>query len=188
MPIASILATVAAYVVIAVLLLSLNLASRWQWWIKGVAIVVTGAFFVFTFLAINALLGWPSSAQPPERFNVVHTHIVEPDNFTGDEGAIYLWVEELDEDNFIIGQPRSYRLPYIEEVADVVEEAQDMLDNGEEVQGETQPPPEDEGEAREGQEPGERGAGGEGQTYYPVEFTLIFNDLPAVNLPDKGAL
>ena len=36
---------VASYVLIAVLLLSLNLASRWHWGIKAAAIVITTGFF-----------------------------------------------------------------------------------------------------------------------------------------------
>lgn len=189
-PLQTILATVAVYVVVAILLLSLNLTSRWRWWIKGGSIVLTGGFVIASYFAISSLLGWPSSANPPARFNVVHTHIVEPNEFSGDPGAIYLWLEELDEDNVIVGEPRNYRLPYIDQLADAVEDAQDMLDNGEEVQGEF-----DEAEEQEQQEEqeqadqdGEPMAPGEGQSYYPVEFTLMFNDLPPVALPNKGAL
>lgn len=188
-PLQTILATVAVYIVIAVLLLSMNLTSRWRWWIKGGSIVLTGAFIIFSYFAISSLLGWPSSANPPERFAVVSTHIVEPNEFSDDPGAIYLWLEEIDEDNVIVGEPRSYRLPYIDNLADSVEDAQDLLDDGEQVQGEFHEAEEDENQAQQAEiEGGQPSEGGDSQTYYPVEFTLMFNDLPPVALPGKGAL
>lgn len=188
MPLPTILATVAGYVVIAVLLLSLNLTSRWRWWIKGGAIVVTGLFFFATYLSIASLLGWPAGQKRlPTNFALIATHIVEPDAFTGDDGAIYLWVEELDDENFVVGQPRAIRLAYSEPQAENVDNAQALLDQGEQVAGEVNETPQEEGEEGEGEAtaPGERVGGG---TYYPVEFTLQFNNMPAVALPDKGAL
>ena len=188
MTIGTILAIVAAYVVIAVLLLSLNLTSRWRWWIKGTAIVVTGGFFVASYFAIVSLLGWPASdVRLPSRFSLVATYVVEPNAFTGDPGAIYLWLEEIDEDNFIISEPRAFRLAYVEPLADAADDAQAMLNEGEQVQGEVR---ETEQEGEEGEaEAGTPGEGaGTGGPQYPVEFTLIFNDMPPVALPDKGAL
>jgi hypothetical protein len=189
-PLQTILATIAVYVVIAILLLSLNLTSRWRWWIKGGSIILTGAFFIASYFAISSILGWPSSANPPAKFNVVSTHIVEPNEFTGDPGAIYLWLEELDEDNVIVGEPRNYRLPYIDQLADTVDDAQDMLDEGEQVQGEFDEADQEEeqNQDQQQQQEGDPMSPGEGQSYYPVEFTLMFNDLPPVALPSKGAL
>lgn len=189
MPLGTILATVIAYVVIAILLLSLNLTSRWRWWIKGGAIIVTGGFFIASYFAIVSLLGWPSEATPPNRFSVIATHVVEPNAFTGDEGAVYLWLEELDENNVVFGQPRSYRFAYTEPLADAADGVQEKLDAGEEVQGEVAEAPEDEGDTenpadREGQPGGQ----GQGAGYVPFDFVLIFNDLPPVVLPTKGAL
>ena len=186
-PLQTILATVAVYIVIAVLLLSMNLGSRWRWWIKGGSIVLTGVFIISSYFAISSLLGWPSSANPPERFSVVSTHIVEPNEFNDDPGAIYLWLEELDIDNVIVGEPRSYRLPYVEPLADSVEDAQELLDDGEQVQGEFQESEEDTS-AQESEQEGGEPSTGEGESSYPVEFTLMFNDLPPVALPGKGAL
>jgi hypothetical protein len=188
LPLGSILATVAAYVVVALLLLSLNLTSRWQWWIKGTAIGVTGLFFVGSYFAIVSMLGWPSEARPPARFSVIATRVVEPNAFTGDPGAIYLWLEALDENNVVSGQPRSFKLVYTEPLADAAADVQDMLNAGEEVQGEVnEQEQQEENQAEEG-EGGDPGVQGQGGGYYPVEFTLIFNDLPPVVLPDKGAL
>jgi hypothetical protein len=188
LPLGTILATVAAYIVIAILLLSLNLTSRWQWWIKGSSIVVTGLFFVGSYLAIVSMLGWPSEARPPAKFSVIATRVVEPNAFTGDPGAIYLWLEALDENNVVSGQPRSFKLVYTEPLADAAADVQDMLNAGEEVQGEVNEQEQQEQNQAAENEGGEPGVEGQGGGFYPVEFTLIFNDLPPVVLPDKGAL
>jgi len=189
LPLPTILATVAGYVVLSILLLSLNLTSRWKWWIKGSAIIVTGLFFFLTYLSIASLLGWPAGlSKLPDRFALIHSHIVEPDPFTGDEGAIYLWVEELDDENFVVGQPRAIRLAYTEPQADNVDDAQGLLDQGEQVAGEVREEPQEPAneEADEEGDPRAPGAGAAGN--YVVDFVLQFNNQPAVVLPDKGAL
>ena len=52
----TVLAIAAAYVVLGVLLLSLGLASRFAWWVKAAAIVVTSVFFVEAFFATPRVL------------------------------------------------------------------------------------------------------------------------------------
>ena len=49
--------------------------------------------------------------------------IVEPHSLEGDPGAIHLWVESLDDDNFPSGVPRAYRLPYDARLAEKTEAA-----------------------------------------------------------------
>lgn len=102
---------ITAYVLIAVLLLSLNLYSNWSWKVKAGAIVITTAFFVISYLSFPPLLGWPTTQGPPERFKLVAVQVEQPDKVTGDEGAIYLWVTQI-EDLTAYGQPRAYKLPY----------------------------------------------------------------------------
>jgi hypothetical protein len=190
MPIGTIIAAVAAYIIIAVLLLSMNLFSRWRWWVKATAIVVTGAFFVASYFAIAAVRGWPSNAQLPERFSLVATRVVEPDNFTGAAGAIYMWVEELNENNVPNGRPRSYQLPYTDQLAEAADGAQALLDGGEDVQGTLDTT--DQGDQRDAPQNAEAGdqndtAGG-GGNFEPIGVNLTFNDMPAVTLPNKGPL
>ena len=115
---ATVLAISAAYVVIAVLLLSLGLASRFTWWVKAAAIVVTSVFFVEVFFATKDLLGWPRTGQLPNRFQLLWVRVVEPDRLSANPGAIYLWIEEVDDNNVPDGVPRSYRLPYSRVLAD----------------------------------------------------------------------
>ena len=123
------------YAALGVLLLGIGLAARIAWWIKAAAIVVTSAFFVVVFFATNGLLGWPARAPLPARFQLLWTRVVEPDVRTGDAGAVYLWVEETDENNVPSGTPKSYRLPYSRSLADRSDAARDEIIAGHPQQG-----------------------------------------------------
>jgi hypothetical protein len=130
-----VLAISAAYVVIGVLLLNMGLASRYAWWIKATVIVVTCGFFIEAFFATKSLLGWPGTGQLPPRFQLLWTRVVEPDPKISDPGAIYLWVEELDENNVPSGTPRSFRLRYTPPLADRSLKARDEIMAGNPQEG-----------------------------------------------------
>ncbi len=130
-----VLAISIAYVVMAVVLLCMGLTSRFAWWIKGVVIVVTSAFFIESFFATKSLLGWPGTGQLPHHFQLLWTRVVEPDPKVGDPGAIYLWVEELDENNVPSGTPRSYKLKYTPPLADQSNKARDEIMAGNPQEG-----------------------------------------------------
>jgi hypothetical protein len=130
-----VLAISIAYVVMAVLLLGMGLTSRVAWWIKGIVIVVTSAFFIEAFFATKSLLGWPGTGNLPHRFQLLWTRVVEPDPKVGDPGAIYLWVEELDDNNVPSGTPRSYKLRYTPPLADQSNKAKDEIMAGNPQEG-----------------------------------------------------
>lgn len=132
---AVVIAISVAYVVMAVLLLSMGLTSRFAWWIKAVVIVIASGFFVETFYATNSLLGWPGTGQLPHRFQLLWTRVVEPDPKMSDPGAIYLWVEELDDNNVPSGTPRSYKLRYTPPLADRSNKARDDIMAGNPQEG-----------------------------------------------------
>jgi len=123
------------YAALGVLLLGLGLEARLAWWIKAAAIVVTSAFFVVVFFATNGLLGWSARGPLPARFQLLWTRVVEPDVRSGDAGAVYLWVEETDENNVPSGTPNSYRLPYSRALADRSIAARDEIIAGHPQQG-----------------------------------------------------
>ena len=131
----TVLAISAAYVVICVLLLTLGLSSRLAWWVKAAAIVVTSLFFVEVFFATKGLLGWPRAGQLPARFQLLWVRVVEPDLKSANPGAIYLWIEEVDENNVPDGVPRSYQLPYSRPLADRASKARDEIMSGKPQQG-----------------------------------------------------
>ena len=120
---------VAAYVLIALLLLSINLYSNWSWRVKAVSIVVTTLLYVVTYLSLPPLLGWPTRAQPPERFRLIAADVVQPDKSTGAKGMIYLWLKDLD-DFSGRNQPRAYKLAYSSELHEIVIKAKSKLNKG----------------------------------------------------------
>jgi hypothetical protein len=61
--------------------------------------------------------------------------VVEPDRKISDAGAIYLWVEELDENNVPSGTPRSYRMRYTPPLADRSNKARDEIMAGNPQEG-----------------------------------------------------
>ena len=114
----TVLAISAAYVVMCVLLLTLGLSSRFAWWVKA-----------------KGLLGWPRAGQLPARFQLLWVRVVEPDLKSSNPGAIYLWIDEVDENNVPDGVPRSYRLPYSRPLADRTTKARDEIMSGKPQQG-----------------------------------------------------
>ena len=85
--------------------------------------MLTSAFYVVSFFATRGLLGWSSTDPLPPKFKLLSARIVEPHSLEGDPGAIHLWVEALDDDNFPSGVPRAYRLPYNVRLAEKTEAA-----------------------------------------------------------------
>jgi hypothetical protein len=131
----TLIAISAAYVVMAVLVLSVGLTAPFRWWLKATAIVMTSAFFIEAFFATKSLLGWPGTGRLPPRFQLLWTRVVEPDPKVHDPGAIFLWVEEVDENNVPLGTPRSYRLAYTKPLADRSLKARDEIMSGNPQEG-----------------------------------------------------
>jgi hypothetical protein len=127
--------TVVLYGGLALLLLSLNIASLWKWWVKGTTIVVTVGCVAATYLTVTAMLGWPSDGRLPAQFHVVATRVIEPDRAVGTAGRIYLWVEEIDDHMLPIGAPRGYQLPYTRTLADRADGVQKRIAAGDEMLG-----------------------------------------------------
>ena len=114
----TVLAISSAYVLLGVLALTVGLTARFAWWVKAAAIVAMSAAFVAMFFATKSLLGWAGGGPLPARFQLLWVRVVEPEAKTADPGAIYLWIEETDENNVPSGLPRAYRLPYSRALAD----------------------------------------------------------------------
>jgi hypothetical protein len=130
---------VASYVVLATLLLSLNLRSAWRWPVKAAAIGITAGFFLVVFVALQALLGWPTEDQPPARFQLHAALIEEPDRKGPGQGAIYLWLSPRDADGAIAGPPRAYALPYSRALHEATVRAQAGLSAGRPIDGKSAP-------------------------------------------------
>ena len=101
------------FLILAVLLLSLNLYTSFHWSVKAAAVVVVSAFYVLGYQSLMALLGWPTNQSLPEEFRLVGVQVYEPEEITLSEGAIYLWVTSMS-DNAGQSTPRAYRIDYEE--------------------------------------------------------------------------
>lgn len=163
---------IAAYVVIALLLLSINLYSNWPWPVKAASIIVTSAFYLVTYFSMPGLLGWPTSEQLPAKFKVNAVHIIQPDKLSKSKGAIYLWVTEI-RNLHPVGVPRAYKLPYSEPLFEKVNKAKIKMNKGLQQLGEYKEPDSD---AEIIVNPGRTG-----QVSTPVKFY----DLPDPLYPEK---
>lgn len=95
----------AAYVVVAFVLLSLHIYSRWSYGIKAAVTVLVVGLCAVTYKSYPSLLGWPvPSSSLPAKLFLVAIEVQEPDN-------IYLWAKDLGTG---LGdrRPRAYQLSY----------------------------------------------------------------------------
>jgi hypothetical protein len=106
-----------SYALIGALLLVVLVYARLPWPAKAVAVVVTRAFYIASFVGVRGLLGWATIDRLPPSFKLLQVRIVEPHSLEGDPGSIYLWVEALDDGNRPSGIPRAYRLAYKDSLA-----------------------------------------------------------------------
>jgi len=111
------------YALIGALLLAVLVYARLPWQLKAVAVVVTSAFYIVSFVGTRGLMGWASVDALPASFKLLQARIVEPHSLEGDPGSIYLWVEALDDGNRPSGVPRAYRIPYSDALAEKTDRA-----------------------------------------------------------------
>ncbi|MDX1541719.1 MAG: hypothetical protein R3349_09980 [Geminicoccaceae bacterium] len=123
------------FVLLGVLLLSLNLRSGWRWPVKAAAIVTTGLFVVAFFIGLGALLGWPTSRALPEHFTLHASLVREPSKAAGDPGAIYLWLSPIGEESAEPRPPRAHRLPYSRELHERLARAEAKRAGGRSIEG-----------------------------------------------------
>ena len=189
----------ALFLVLALLLLSLNLTSLWKWWIKAAAIVMTLGSVVVLYFTMTGLIGWASPGEMPKRFSLLATRIVEPDKLSNLPGHIYLWVEEVDDRQIVISPPRAFEVPYKVETATEVATAQQELEGGGKILGQFAATGNEQTNAAQTAQQQGTGAinadgnanlsassGGEGAEKIGDPGALTFSEMPPVGLPDKA--
>jgi len=125
-----VLGLTAAYATLGALLLIVLAGLAIPRAAKVALIALMTAFYVGVFFFSQSLLGWASASAVPERFQVLWTRVVEPNPSQQEAGAIYLWIEALDERNLPSGKPRAFVLPYSPALADKVATAQTEIKKG----------------------------------------------------------
>jgi hypothetical protein len=120
---------VAAYVLMAVVLLGVGMRSAWSWKVKAAVIMLTTAFYLVTYFAYPQILGWPTAEKPPQKFRLLASHIERPDKNRGVSGVIYLWLAGIDDLSSPL-PPRAYRFAYSDTLHQRVLNATSKLNRG----------------------------------------------------------
>ena len=118
------------YVLLGLLLLSLNLRSRWPWPVKLFAIIATSSAYYLTYHAIHEIKGWPVPGPLPEEFAVHFIVVDEPDKVRGEEGKIFIWLRYLDDLGSPMGKPRVHEVLFSDALAQRSQEAIGVLMEG----------------------------------------------------------
>jgi hypothetical protein len=79
-----------SYALIGALLLVVIVYARLPWPAKAIAVVVTSAFYVVSFVGARSLLGWASVDKLPASFKLLQARIVDPHTVESDPGSVYL--------------------------------------------------------------------------------------------------
>lgn len=95
---------------IALLALLLTTRRRRPPFQVGVILATLPLFYIGHYAMLQAIQGWPSNAELPERFQLLAFDVSEPDR-NADRGEILLWVRDTSG-----GQPRAHRLAYSREL------------------------------------------------------------------------
>jgi hypothetical protein len=126
----NVLGLTAAYAALGTLLLIVLVHVSIPRLVKAGLIVGMTAFCAGVFFFSQGMLGWAAASAVPERFQVLWARVVEPNPSQQSSGAIYLWVEALDDHNLPSGEPRAFVVPYSAAMADKVSTAQAEIKKG----------------------------------------------------------
>jgi len=103
----------ASFLLLVALILWLIIISKGKFWIiKSIVITIATLFSIVVLLSLKDFIGWPSKSTLPQEFQLHWAIIDEPDKIKNTEGAIYMWVTELNNENKNKGLPRAYKIDY----------------------------------------------------------------------------
>ncbi len=163
---------IAAYILLALLLLSINLYSKWSWQVKAITIILTSAFYLVSYYSFPPLLGWPTSQNPPAQFRLIAAHVSQPNKELGEDGSIFLWLTEI-ENMTDSPKPRAYELEYSNELHEKIINVQAKMDKDIAQMGEFKEPDDTFNQVDE-------------QRRGVKSVKIEFYDLPDPLFPDKG--
>lgn len=175
-----------AYAVLAALLLSLNLETKYRHEIKIAAIIGVSLLYVATYHGAQNLRGWAIAEAPPNPFKLHWAVVEEPDKARGTEGAIFILGQKLSSRGVAVGAPRLYELPFTPELAEQIDEALTKKEDGKDLEARLSykaatPDDVDEAQKRDGQKSRPDSAGEEDR------LKLNFRELASPDLPPKSA-
>ena len=188
-----ILIITAIFVFITIILLIIILRTKINWFAKFLIIVFSTFFFVLSYQGMMSFGGWPRENQLPDKFQIHWTYVKEPDKFTKAEGAIFIWIEELDQYNVPAGTPRSYKLPYTPPLEDEILDVQSHIESGVEQSAEVKKLDKDEIDLynQKNRENTLQSETKNSQGYQIFDslggvYQITFGELPQAELPEKS--
>lgn len=131
----TILSLTAAYTLVALLLAWLLVLTRVHWVLKALATLSVVAMIPLTFFGVGELRGLPTDGDLPDSFRMLWGQVIEPNHIQDESGSVFLWLQEMDADNYPVGLPRAYQLPYSKDLEIKVQEAMGKIAQGEDIQG-----------------------------------------------------
>lgn len=99
-----------ANLILGLLLLTLVVRTRWNFAVKGGAVICIIIFYHATFTSYPTLTGWPTTIRLPQRFSLEGVLFDEPNKATQSRGRIFIWITDLKDMKKPV--PRAYVLPY----------------------------------------------------------------------------
>ncbi len=126
---------IVSYIAVACLVLIFGFRSNYSNKFKIIMICMMGVFYFTSWETYKNILGWPSSEELPENFNIIWVLVLQPDKKKNTEGEIYLWISDKDSFDEISKQPRAYQITWNEENHKKAQEALHKLKEGEQLNG-----------------------------------------------------
>ncbi len=185
-----------AFLILVVVLLWLIVHLKGKFWIKLTFVSVATYYCIVLWYSLATFAGWSSSEELPAEFQVQWIVIKEPNKKTGHDGAIYLWISDIENKaesrnilNFLgynaqKGEPRSFKIRYTRELHERAAGAMGMLRRGIPVKGTAITGEKEDGGAETGRG-GRRGDGDGRGGFYHNEQEVEFHILPPPRSPDK---
>ncbi len=124
-----------SYAVIAALLLVFCFYTNFTKKVKLISIFAVSLFYISSWKGYVGVLGWPTSEDLPDDFNILWVVIQEPNKTKSNEGELFLWIKEIDEFKKPIGDPRAFNLQWNKENHRIAQEALHKLQEGERLNG-----------------------------------------------------
>ncbi len=95
----TILLLAGAYALLAAFLLLILISARMPIALKALATLAAAALVPWTYHGIGELRGLPTDSEPPAHFKLHWARVVEPNLLMKEKGHVFLWIEELDDQN-----------------------------------------------------------------------------------------
>jgi hypothetical protein len=120
---------VGCYILLAFLLLNFLFQNRWPFWLKALLTICVAVFYYLNYQSFQNIQGWPVSQPLPEKTVVLGSYMVEPDQETGTDGYIHVWIDDVSTGK-PLGLPRAYTVPYSADLHERFLEARKRSGNG----------------------------------------------------------